>query len=420
MEHNRKHKLLMIIALVVGIASLSIGFAAFSATLNISSSASVTPNSDSFSVKFSTNKNSLVVDEVVPSSISSGITASNGIIKNNYNPTITNLSANFNNPGQYVEYTFYARNEGEYTAYLNNINFIGNKTCTGDTETTDSLVQSACDDITITAVIGETTYSETTPITGHALTSSTGEQIKVRLEYDINGDYVDGDFSIIFPDITLVYSTIDDSSIQPTVPKKLNIESGNLNDPGSIVSIGNEKFYVIGQENGNVKLLSMYNLHVGYVVEGQDSDENLIISTISSPTGKQYKSAIGAKIDENEEPVFPWIGTVAFSNTGTAYLGSIVESYVNNYATYLEDLGINIAEARLISKEELENLGCDFSGETCSNAPSWLYATSYWVEPHDTYSAVAVCNDSTFNSAEYSADYILGVRPVIEISLSEF
>ena len=56
MEHNRKQKMLIIIALVVGIASLSIGFAAFSTTLNISSSASVTPNSDTFSVKFSTNK----------------------------------------------------------------------------------------------------------------------------------------------------------------------------------------------------------------------------------------------------------------------------------------------------------------------------------------------------------------------------
>lgn len=34
MEHNRKQKLLMIIALVLSITSLSIGFAAFSTTLN--------------------------------------------------------------------------------------------------------------------------------------------------------------------------------------------------------------------------------------------------------------------------------------------------------------------------------------------------------------------------------------------------
>ena len=52
MEHSRKQKLLVVLALVIAIASLSIGFAAFSTTLNISPSANVTPNSDSFSVKF--------------------------------------------------------------------------------------------------------------------------------------------------------------------------------------------------------------------------------------------------------------------------------------------------------------------------------------------------------------------------------
>ena len=61
MERNRKQKLLMIIALVVAIASLSLGFAAFSIILNILSNASVSPSSDTFKVKFSTNKDSLVV-----------------------------------------------------------------------------------------------------------------------------------------------------------------------------------------------------------------------------------------------------------------------------------------------------------------------------------------------------------------------
>ena len=217
MEKNRKQKLLMIIALVFCIASLSIGFAAFSTTLNISSSASVSPNSDTFSVKFSSNQNSLVVGLVPPSSKSLGITTTDGVIDNSTNPTIKNLSATFTTPGQYVEYTLYARNEGEYTAYLNNINFIGDKTCKSDGDATDSLVQSACESINITATVGNTTYTETTPITGHTLNKKTGEQIKVRLEYASNGAYVDGSFTIKFPDLVLVYSTLDDSTFVPPI-----------------------------------------------------------------------------------------------------------------------------------------------------------------------------------------------------------
>lgn len=98
---------------------MTLGFAAFSTTLNISSSASVTPSSGDFMVKFSTSKDSLVVNAVEPSSKTSGITTTNGTIVNSVSPTLSNLSASFTSPGQYVEYTVYARNEGEYTAYLN-------------------------------------------------------------------------------------------------------------------------------------------------------------------------------------------------------------------------------------------------------------------------------------------------------------
>ena len=423
MEHNRKQKLLMIIALVVGIASLSIGFAAFSTTLNISSGASVSPSSDTFSVKFSTSQNSLVVGAVTPSSKTTGITATAGVIDNGTNPTIKNLSATFTSPGQYVEYTFYARNEGEYTAYLNNINFLGDKTCTGETGTTASLVTSACDSIIISTTVGNNTYTETTLVEGHTLAKGVGEQIKIRLEYLSSGTAVDGAFSIKFPNVALVYSTLDDSSIQPVIPsdKVVQLVSGNLNDPGSIVSIGDEQFYVFGQENGNVKLLSMYNLYVGNSVDF-DSDFNLVVTPLSSPTGIQDEETISEMSVVNGNPTdVPLIGATAFSNIDSTYLGSIVEGYVNNYASYLEGLGVNIKEARLITKEELENLGCSGYDHSCSEAPDWVYDTSYWTQSVvDSYDVWFVNFDSGFGFCMYNYDSGLGVRPVIEIPLSEF
>ena len=383
MEKQRQIKILSIVALVLAISAMTLGFAAFSTTLNISSSASVTPSSADFSVKFSTSQTSLVTDAVAPSSKTSGITTTNGTIVNGVSPTLSNLSSTFTSPGQYAEYTVYARNTGEYTAYLNNINYLGDKTCIASSGTTESLVQSACNSINITVTIGSTTYDDTAPISSHALAKGAGEAVKVRLEYDENGTPVDGSFKIAFPSVSLVYSTVDDSTMDEKV---VRVVSGDINTPGSIVAIGNEQFYVFGKENGNVKLLSMINITL---------DNNPI----------QSSSA----------------GTTAFSNSSSTYSGSIVEEYVNNYKAYLTNLGANILFARLITKAELEKLGCNEDDYSCSNAPSWIYSTSYWLgSAIGTVDVWSVRSSAYFDTYYYDTDYGLGVRPVIEISESEF
>ena len=417
MYGRRKRKLYIIIALVAVVASLSIGFAAFSATLNISSSASVNPSADTFSVKFSMSKSSLDVGPVETTAYSNGVIPTDGVIDNGINPTIKNLSATFTSPGQYVEYTFYARNGGEYIAYLNNINFLGNKICTGETGTTTSLVQSACESINITAIIGNAVYTETTPIKGRTLAKNTGEQIKIKLEYLESGTAVDGPFSIMFPNVAFVYSTIDDSSVPPSITKVVKLESGNLNDPGSVVSIGDEQFYVIGQEDENVKLLSMYNLYVGNMVVIDDNEERHG-TPLLNPTGIQDKTAVGG-LYENYKPKGLWIGTTAFSDIGPTYSGSIIEGYVNNYALYLSGLGVHIDEARLISDEELYSFGCE--GLLCSDAPEWVYSTTYWTGSIDNMNCLrTVYSDKVFGNAQYYEAFEYGVRPVIEIPLSEF
>ena len=216
MEHTRKHKMLMLLALVVAITSLSVGFAAFSTTLNISSSASVNPSSDNFKVRFSTSAGSLDTSPVTPTSKTSGLTASNGTINNTTNPTLSNLSATFTLSGQYVEYTVYARNEGEYTAYLNSVNFIGNKSCEVVGNVYGTLAASACNSINVIVYVANTAYYETTEVSNHSLTKDNIEEIRIRLEYASTMTEVDGDIRITFPDIMLVYSTINDASYMPT------------------------------------------------------------------------------------------------------------------------------------------------------------------------------------------------------------
>ena len=56
MRIYRKAQMLTIVALVIVIVTLGVGFAAFSSTLNISSSTNVNPNSSDFKIAFSTTQ----------------------------------------------------------------------------------------------------------------------------------------------------------------------------------------------------------------------------------------------------------------------------------------------------------------------------------------------------------------------------
>ena len=215
MEKDRRLKIISIVALVIAVCGMSLGFAAFSTSLKLSSSAMVTPDDATFSVKFSINKDELIVDDVVPSEISSGLTASNGVIDNSEAPTLKNLSVEFTVPGQYVEYTFYARNEGEYTAYLNNVYFDGQKKCSADEGVDQSLVDSACSSINLLVYVNGEEYNETTPISGHTLAKGAGDEVKIKISYDEGGSVITDPFNIKFGNIAMIYSTIDDSTYIP-------------------------------------------------------------------------------------------------------------------------------------------------------------------------------------------------------------
>ena len=412
MEKQRQIKILSIVALVLAISAMTLGFAAFSTTLNISSSASVTPNSTNFSVVFSANPSSSV-NTVEPSYTTEGATATPGKIVNSTSPTLTNLSANFTAPGQYVEYTLYIRNVGQYTAYLNNINYLGEKTCIAESHATESLVQSACENINVNVEIEHQSFTETSPITNKSIDTNSMTPMTVIISYAFGAPPVDGPFNITFPSIALVYSTVDDSSIDGKV---VRLVSGNINTPSSIVAIGNEQFYVFGKENGNVKLLSMYNLRVGRGVVWDSLEFNDYDKKILTNTGIQGSDAKGAMLESTI-----WLGITAFSDTSSTYSGSIVEGYVNNYKTYLTNMGVDISSARLITKSELETLGCSSSSNSCSSAPSWVYSTSYWSgTAYDTDYVWRVSTSKRFNYEPFNRSDAFGVRPVIEIPISEF
>ena len=95
MERNKKAKVIAIVALIVGVIGLSIDFASFSNVLNIQSSANVKPDNSTMNVIFSSAESKAEVTEITPAVTPNSLVATNGIIDNSNDPTISNLSATF-------------------------------------------------------------------------------------------------------------------------------------------------------------------------------------------------------------------------------------------------------------------------------------------------------------------------------------
>lgn len=217
MERNRKVQVIAIVALIVGVIDLSICFAAFSSILNVQSSANVKPYNSTMNVIFSNAESKAEVTEITPTVTPNSLVATNGIIDNSNDPTISNLSATFTEPGQTAVYKFYAYNASELNAFLKSIvfeNITGQnatKVCTASAGTTDELVQKACEKISIKVKVGNELETSTgkASITGHFLAKENGEVVVVTLEYEAGANRADSDFNVAFGNIILNYSSAD-------------------------------------------------------------------------------------------------------------------------------------------------------------------------------------------------------------------
>ena len=209
MEKQRQTKVITIVALVVAVFGISLGFAAFSNILTISSSATVKPDASSFSVLFSSSSTSQLTDPVT----ATGTNNATGEDATISDTTISGLKANFTAPGQSVTYTFYAHNVGSYIAYLRSINFNDGKSCAAtSSDTTASLVTAACDDISLSVTVGSLSATANTEVSNHSLAIDAYEQVVVTITYASDGDRADGPFDVTFGDVELEYSSADAAS----------------------------------------------------------------------------------------------------------------------------------------------------------------------------------------------------------------
>ena len=393
---DRKVLTLGLCLVVVCVFTLTIAYAALNAVLSIQGSAQV-------------------------SSVDWDIHLANPIVKNGSTttdvPVITSgKSLTFNTtldmPGDFYEFTVDVVNGGSIDAMIEKV-----------TKTPELTVDQA------KFLKYEVSYANGESIANkQAIAVGVTMPIKVRVEY--RNDLVASDLPTGQVQLTLglvldyiqgdgTGTTVKDNGVE----NKVVSANGSLDAIGTVVTIGNQQFYTIGTEGDNVKLLSMYNLYVG----NQYDDDNRVVP-LASPTGKQSELARGWF--EGYSSTNPIIGTTAFSSSTqkginySDYSGSIVEEYVNNYKTILEEnYGVDVVEARLISYDELtdsETFAC-VESDMCSSKYPWIYSTSYWSgSAYDTDRVWYVASDGYFVNDIYANDLGVGVRPVIIISKSNF
>lgn len=202
MEKSRKAKKSVLIVLLLLVVGLSIGFAAFSSQLTISSSAKVEGNEQNFKVVFSDNATS--------ASGSTAVTAGQATSGGNFNGTeLTGLNAEFTEPGQTATWTVYAYNAGQFDAFLNDVT-IGEITGTALNTTTQSFVNEAVKGLSVSVKVGATSYEQSTSaISNHKLQQGQGETVVITLKYAAGSAIADGDFTVNIGDIKLNYESID-------------------------------------------------------------------------------------------------------------------------------------------------------------------------------------------------------------------
>ena len=231
-------------------------------------------------------------------------------------------------------------------------------------------------------------------------------------------------------------STIDlqiKLNIKYETQKLIEVLSGDGTKAGDELRIGKEHFYVISNDGTNITLLAKYNLEVGKRYTKESG--SWALADIENPSGLQNDKALGWVSGGTEYyAVLPfsstdyWYNNGLKSEYGTSYPAYVyddnasIKTYVDNYAEYLEELGLTIEEARLIKQEELVGLGCDVGNRTCTTSQyDWVYATSYWSgSAYDNSRVWVVYSDGNFGgSNSYNFATFNGVRPVIVISSSE-
>ena len=209
-------KIVAVAALVVAVIALSVGFAALSATLNISSDADITVHPEN---TFEANINYYGTATCTPSSAHVTVGNAGTLSGKNWSGIVVTLQE----PGDNVVCEATVKNQSTFDGYLKSITADSNISCAaGSTNGASAAkVTAVCGDIEMTVGVGTTGAENVTPAitnsahaglsgisTNNTIASTNGEhKVKVTIQYKNPGTLSDGDIKVTLPGIQLGYNT---------------------------------------------------------------------------------------------------------------------------------------------------------------------------------------------------------------------
>lgn len=215
MENGRTFKMMSVVALCLAVIGITIGFAAFSATLKIENASATVKKggNDSFASKIGFNGTVTCTVTGSTAITEAGEDATNGYQKGTASgASWSGIKATLYEPGDKLTCTATVLNESDYIAYLGSISTSAGITCGG----TATNVSEVCASLTSTVTTGPTTLNiantaATTPaITGNTIAATSGtKDVVFTLEYGSTGPIADDDVTVTIPTISLVYDTAD-------------------------------------------------------------------------------------------------------------------------------------------------------------------------------------------------------------------
>ena len=200
---------------------------------------------------------------------------------------------------------------------------------------------------------------------------------------------------------------------------------------GDEITVGTEQFNFVRYDGNNIVMLAKWNLNVGNNPKTaetfkQDSDVKGYISGGTTYgnvafSATNYWSSITtypADVYDNTYKTAP-----DFTGSGYSTAGYSVAYYVEKYKKILEDMGLTISEARLLTYTEATDstigIGCDGSNNSCPT-DGFITNTTFWLGSADGSNDLwFVHSDGYFDIDFFFDGSLCGVRPVIVISKSE-
>ena len=192
-----------------------------------------------------------------------------------------------------------------------------------------------------------------------------------------------------------------DKFIKEDIIFDTDVNENEILDTGDIIRIGTEKFYVISNTS-NIKALSMYNLNAG----GDYNTVSLTYTPYENPTYMQ-DALMNSTNEFNVKN-----GSISYGSTN-AYANSNLVAILTKYKNNLLEIA-QIDAVRLITKDELEALGCSEASHSCLGIYDFVSSTSYWAYPAASATrAYEITKGGYLNASKVDSTYS-GIRCVIE------